>query len=59
MDNLSVKVANGKMVVTVEDLSKRLGQSASGKSEIVASTHGNIKVDGTDVVLSFNAYVKR
>jgi hypothetical protein len=33
------------------------GISASGKSRVVASTHGNIGIPGTNVKLGINAYV--
>lgn len=33
------------------------GISASGKSRVVASTHGNIGIPGTNVKLGVNAYV--
>mgnify|MGYP000998803140 CR=1 FL=1 len=41
------------------DLSKRLGPSASGKTVIVATTSGNKQIEGSDVILGLNAYVKR
>ncbi len=40
------------------DLTNRGGTSGSGKSINVATTGGNQKVPGTDVVLGLNAYVK-
>lgn len=33
------------------------GLSASGKSRVVASTHGNVSIPGTYVKLGINAYV--
>ena len=36
--------------------SQKFGPSKSGKTTIVASTQGNQKVPGTDIVLGLNAY---
>jgi hypothetical protein len=57
MQNIDIKVTNGKAVITI-DLSKRYGASASGKTIAVASTRGNQTIDGTNVILGLNAYVK-
>ena len=46
----------GKKVVITFDLDEAEGRSMSGKSIIVASTHGNTPIPGTDVVLGLNAY---
>jgi hypothetical protein len=55
LKNVKVSV-KGKQLTIVVDLSKRLGTSKSGKSEIVATTAGNIPVaDG--VMLGLNCYV--
>lgn len=48
----------GDMLTIRVDLSERYGPSASGKTIIVASSEGNQKLDGTPVVIGFNAYVK-
>jgi hypothetical protein len=57
MTNVSIKIEGHKAVIEI-DLRARNGRSASGKTEMVASTHGNIKIPGTDVTLGLNAYVK-
>jgi hypothetical protein len=57
MQNVDIKVTGDKAVITI-DLKKRLGPSASGKTVIVATTSGNQKIDGTDVTIGINAYVK-
>jgi hypothetical protein len=55
---LNVKTEmKGKLLVITIDTAQRHGKSASGKSETVASTKGNIKVEGTDITLGLNAYV--
>lgn len=58
MRNIDYKVTGSKLVITI-DISKRLGESKSGKSEVVATSEGNQKIDGTDVVIGLNAYVKK
>ena len=47
-----------KIIIKI-DKSKDFGPSKSGKTIIVASTGGNHKVDGTEVVLGLNCYKKR
>jgi hypothetical protein len=56
--NVSIEVKDGQAVITV-DLSARHGRSASGKTEIVATTSGNTLIEGTQVCLGLNAYVKK
>lgn len=58
MKNIEYKVTGSKLVITI-DTSKRLGDSKSGKSEVVATSEGNQKIDGTDLVIGLNAYVKK
>jgi hypothetical protein len=59
MENVEVKVEGNVMVVRV-DLSKRLGPSASGKTIMVATTSGNIRVPGFESVkLGLNVYETR
>jgi hypothetical protein len=48
--------ANGILTIKI-DLKQRHGISASGKSEIVASTGGNVEIPGTGVKVGINAYV--
>lgn len=51
--------ANGIMTLRI-DTKARLGDSASGKTTIVATTSGNLAVDGTEgVIIGLNAYVKK
>lgn len=58
MRNIDYKVTGNKLTIVI-DISKRLGESKSGKSEVVATSEGNQKIDGTDVVIGLNAYVKK
>lgn len=57
MQNVNVTV-KGSIATIVIDLSKDFGKSASGKSTIVASTHGNVQMGDTGVTLGLNAYRK-
>ena len=55
-DNCEViSLEDGRMAV-VFDPKKKLGISKSGKSQMVASTNGNINVNG--ISIGFNAYRK-
>lgn len=57
MKNVDIKVSGTTAVITV-DLAARLGKSASGKSETVASTEGNVEVPGfPGLRIGLNAYV--
>lgn len=50
-----IMLEDGRMAV-VFDPKKKLGISKSGKSQMVASTNGNINVNGVNI--GFNAYRK-
>ena len=43
MKNCELKVTGNILTITV-DISKNFGKSSSGKSEIIASTEGNVSV---------------
>lgn len=53
---------NGKLVITIDADFKAKNKSASGKTRIVATTSGNqkcgVKVDGEELILGLNAYIK-
>jgi hypothetical protein len=57
---LKVEIENNKLFIEI-DLEKPT-PSSSGKSLVVASTHGNIvttaKVDDKPITLGLNAYIK-
>lgn len=60
MKNVVTKVSADKKKLTIEiDLTANHGPSKSGKTVIIATTEGNQKVDGTDVVLGINCYRKK
>jgi hypothetical protein len=54
--NVSMSVSGNELTIKV-DLSKDFGSSASQKTIIIASTEGNITVEGTkDVKIGLNIY---
>ena len=58
MKNVEVKVEGQTLVLRV-DLSKRFGPSSSGKTTIVASTEGNVKVDSNPgIQFGLNVFTK-
>jgi hypothetical protein len=56
MKNVDMKVEGNILTIKV-DLSKEFGKSSSGKSTIIASTEGNVKVPGKEEVkIGLNIY---
>lgn len=56
MKNISQKVTGNILTLTV-DISKTFGASKTGKSIIIASTEGNLSVDGhPEVKMGVNIY---
>ena len=57
---MQVEIKNGDLVITIP-MQKPM-PSASGKTLVVASSHGNqptsAQVDGRPVVIGLNAYIK-
>jgi hypothetical protein len=58
---MDVKIENGKLIISI-DLQEPT-PSASGKTLVVATTHGNMVtqcvIDGKNVVIGLNAYIKK
>ena len=58
---MDVKIENGKLVISIE--LQEPTPSASGKTLVVATTHGNMVtqcvINGKNVVIGLNAYVKK
>jgi len=58
---MKVEIKGKEMIITV-DL-QTPAPSASGKTLVVASSHGNqpttATIDGKPVILGFNAYIKK
>lgn len=56
MQNVETRVEGNKLIVTI-DLNKRYGASDSGKTIRVASTEGNVTIDGApDLKIGLNVY---
>jgi hypothetical protein len=56
--NCEMKVENNILTIKI-DLTKDFGKSASGKSNIIATTEGNISVPGNESVkIGVNVYKK-
>ena len=58
---MNAKIENGNLVITIP--MQKPTPSASGKTMVVASSHGNqattALVDGKPVIIGLNAYIKR
>jgi hypothetical protein len=58
---MNVKIENGNLVITIP-VNPTPVLSATGKTKIVASSHGNMAttavVDGKPVIVGVNAYIK-
>ena len=56
-----VEIKGNQMIITIE--MQTPAPSASGKTLVVASSHGNqattAVVDGKPVIIGFNAYIKK
>jgi len=59
MKNAKMTVKGNVLIIEV-DLSQRHGPSGSGKSMIIASTEGSVKLDGehSQVAVGLNVYTK-
>ena len=58
-ENLTIEVKGNSMIITIKDFTKEQGMSGSGKSKTVASTRGNVQVDGANgLIIGLNAYRK-
>lgn len=57
---MKAEIKNGKLIIEIDVQTPR--PSASGKTLVVASSHGNqattAQVDGKPVVVGLNAYIK-
>ena len=58
---MDVKIENGKLLISIE--LQEPTPSASGKTLVVATTHGNMStqcmINGKPVVIGLNAYIKK
>lgn len=59
-NGMSAKIDKGNLVITIP-MNKKPTESASGKTLVVASSHGNqqteLEVEGMNVVIGVNAYI--
>jgi hypothetical protein len=59
---MDIKIEGNNLVITIP-IEKPLKPSSSGKTLVVASTHGNIvtnvQVEGKPVIVGVNAYIKK
>jgi hypothetical protein len=59
MKNVQLEVRGQQLIITV-DLTQNQGPSASGKTEIIATTGGNVAVPGREEIkLGLNVYTQR
>lgn len=59
MKNVKQTVKGSKLIIEV-DLSKSFGETKSGKSDLIATTSGNSKVDGKpDITFGLNVFKKK
>ncbi len=59
MKNIEMKL-EGNILTMKVDLTKEFGPSSSGKTIIIASSEGNVAVDGREEVkVGLNVYKKR
>ena len=56
MKNIEMNQSGNTLTITV-DTSKRFGKSASGKNTVIASTEGNVTLEG-GVTVGLNVYCK-
>lgn len=59
MENVEVEVKEGKLILTI-DLDRNLGPSSSGKTEVIATSRGNSRLDiagiGRPIFVGLNVY---
>ena len=59
---MQVELKNNKLIITI-DVNPKPIPSASGKTLVLASSHGNqqttITIDGKPVIVGVNAYVRK
>jgi hypothetical protein len=59
---MQVELKNNKLVITI-DVNAKPTPSASGKTLVVASSHGNqqttVTIDGKPLIVGVNAYVRK
>jgi len=58
---MEVKIEDGKLIIVIE--LQKPTPSASGKTLVVATTHGNTPtecmIDGKNIIIGLNAYIRK
>ena len=58
---MEIKIENGNLIISIE--LQKPTPSASGKTLVVATTHGNVTtdcvIDGKPLVVGLNAYIEK
>ncbi len=55
MKNINMEL-NGNILTITVDLSQNQGPSKSGKTQIIATTAGNVTIPGSDAKIGLNIY---
>jgi hypothetical protein len=55
-DNVQIETTDDHIIITI-DRHARFGPSTSGKTIVVATTRGNVKVTADGIRLGINAYI--
>jgi len=59
---MQVELKNNKLVITI-DVNAKPTPSASGKTLVVATSHGNqqttVTIDGKPLIVGVNAYIRK
>jgi hypothetical protein len=56
MKNVTVKMGDKGILTITVDTNKSQGMSASGKTEIIGTTSGNVEVEDSGVFVGLNVY---
>lgn len=58
MKGMKIQVTGKKLVITIDDVTKSQGISKSGKSQVIATTEGNVSLPKPheDVKIGVNVY---
>lgn len=55
MKNVEIKIEGNQAIIKI-DLSKEFGLSKSGKSQVIATSEGNVSIGFEDVKMGLNVY---
>lgn len=57
-ENIEYTITGKSLIIKIVDITKDYGPSSSGKTHIVASTHGNVYVGDTGLMFGLNVNQK-